>query len=95
MYVYIYIFIYNIYIDIFIYVFIYNIYIDIYIIYILYVFKLVNGMVLSKRSITHLDHLLQKKLLRYQDHKQNYIWSIHEGIISNGLQLSNPSIPCI
>ena len=50
----------------------------------LYVFKLVNGMVLPERSTTHFDHLLQKSL-RYQHHKENYIQSIHEGIIPNGL----------
>ena len=40
--------------------------------FILYVFKLVNGMVLRERSTTHLDHLLQKSLW-YQHHKENYI----------------------
>ena len=54
--------------------------------FILYVFKLVNGMVLSERSTTHLDHLLQKSL-RCQHHKENYIQSI-QGIIPNGLQLN-------
>ena len=54
--------------------------------FILYVFKLVNRMVLPERSTTHLDHLLQKSL-RYQHHKENYIQSMHEGNIPNGLQL--------
>ena len=40
--------------------------------FILYVFTLVKGMVLSERSTTHLDHLLQKSL-QYQHHKENYI----------------------
>ena len=59
--------------------------------FMLYVFKLVNGMVLYERLTTHLDHLLQKSL-RYQHHRQNYIQSIHEGIISNGLQLNKKPV---
>ena len=55
--------------------------------FILYVLKLVNGLVLYERSTTHLDHLLQK-LLQYQCHKENYIQSKHEEIIQNGLQLN-------
>ena len=47
-------------------------------------------MVLLERSITHLDHLLQKSL-RYQLRKENYIQIIHEGIIPNGLQLKKKS----
>ena len=43
-------------------------------------------MLLPERSTTHLDHLLQKSL-RYQHHNENYIQSILEGIILNGLQL--------
>ena len=50
----------------------------------LYVFKLVNGMLLPERSTTHLNYLLQK-LLQYQHHKENYIQSLNEGIIPNGL----------
>ena len=52
--------------------------------FLLYVFKLVNGMLLPERSTTHLNYLLQK-LLQYQYHKENYIQSLNEGIIPNGL----------
>ena len=55
--------------------------------FILYVFKLVNGIVLPERSTTHFDHLLQKTL-RYQYHKENYIQSLNEGTIPKGLQLN-------
>ena len=60
----------------------------IYIIFLaLFALKLVHGMVLLDGSKLHLDRLLQKSF-RYKHHKENYIRSLHEGIVPPGLLLN-------
>ena len=44
-------------------------------------------------SLSHLDILLQKTL-PYKHHKQNYLWSIEEGLTPTGLKLQKkPALP--
>ena len=45
-----------------------------------------NGMVLHRKTLSHLDLLVQKSL-RYKHHKLNYIQSLEEGIIPSGLKI--------
>ena len=50
------------------------------------VLPLANGMVLHRKTLSHLDLLVQKSL-RYKHHKLNYIQSLEEGIIPSGLKI--------
>ena len=50
------------------------------------VLPLANGMVLHRKTLSHLDLLVQKSL-RYKHHKLNYIQSLEEGIMPSGLKI--------
>ena len=52
---------------------------------------LVQWMAIENDGLSHLDILLQKSL-RYKHHKENYLYSLQNGIIPSGLKINKKPV---